>query len=127
VPTDLTRVETFSGAACLTKFPVMQRSDTNIVGSSSNGPKRLPSRRVPRLTRSLLYAAIPQIARPHPDILSISSINLISIFNWNPREASRIERCSCVARTDLSVRPIESAMRLPPYFNGACNNLQELS
>jgi hypothetical protein len=32
VPTDLTRVETFSGAACLARLPVMQRAETNIVG-----------------------------------------------------------------------------------------------
>jgi len=32
------------------------------------------------------------------DILSIASINLISIFNWNPREPSRIEGCSSVAQ-----------------------------
>jgi hypothetical protein len=34
----------------------------------------------------------------HTDILSIASINLISIFNWNPREPSRIEGCSSVAQ-----------------------------
>jgi hypothetical protein len=32
MPTYLTRVETFPGAACSTRFAVMQRAKTNIVG-----------------------------------------------------------------------------------------------
>lgn len=44
-PTDLTHVETFSGAACLTRFAVRQGAETNIVGSFRCDPKRLPSRR----------------------------------------------------------------------------------
>jgi hypothetical protein len=44
VPTDLTRVETFSGAACLTRLAVTQRAETNIVESFWCDPKRLPSR-----------------------------------------------------------------------------------
>jgi hypothetical protein len=41
---DLTRVETFPGAACLTRLAVMQRAKTNIEGSFLCDPKRLPSR-----------------------------------------------------------------------------------
>ena len=41
--THLTRVETFAGAACLVRFAVVQRTETNIVGSCSRDPKRLPS------------------------------------------------------------------------------------
>src|ERR1700740_1063419 len=32
-PTDLTHVETFPGAACLTRLAVMQRAKTSIVGA----------------------------------------------------------------------------------------------
>jgi hypothetical protein len=54
-PTHLTRVETFAGAACLTNFAVMQRAETNIVGSCWCDPKRLPS--WPRITLGLLPAS----------------------------------------------------------------------
>jgi hypothetical protein len=43
-PTDLTRVETFPGAACLTRLAVMQRTEANIVGCFWCDPKR-PARR----------------------------------------------------------------------------------
>jgi hypothetical protein len=42
VPTDLIRVETFSGAACLTRFPVMQHAETNIVEVFSVRSKAAP-------------------------------------------------------------------------------------
>jgi hypothetical protein len=59
-PTDLTRVETFPGAACLTRFAVMQRAETNIVGSFWCDPKRLPSRPSSRLYHSRLTKLEPQ-------------------------------------------------------------------
>ena len=35
VPTDLPRVETFPGTACLMKFAVMRAAETNVVGPLS--------------------------------------------------------------------------------------------
>jgi hypothetical protein len=49
-PIDLTRVETFPGAACLTRFALMQPAEANIADSFWCDPKRLPSNRVPPFT-----------------------------------------------------------------------------
>jgi hypothetical protein len=55
-PTDLTRVETFPGAACLTSFAVMQRAETNIVGSLGAIQSGSPPGRDSHLSRICSFA-----------------------------------------------------------------------
>jgi hypothetical protein len=72
VPKDLSRVETFPGAARLTRFAIMRRAETNIVGSFRHDPKRLPSSWAHALARPL------QLLHPIPPSLQGSNQAMVA-------------------------------------------------
>ena len=109
-PTDLIRVETVPGAACLTRFPVMHRRD-KYRGSLGCDRKRLPSSRA-----SLPFADTPRVRPPKRIARPLSNAPVLN--HWC-RKSRRLSLSAM--RTRQAVSSVVLADELPNHRAGRAN------